>query len=54
MAVLDEMVAALEAMRIPVETYHAEAGDGQFEIATQYTDALQVLGCAWLAGIQVS
>ena len=51
MAVLDEMVAALEAMGIPVETYHAEAGDGQFEIATQYTDALQVLGCALLAGI---
>ena len=43
---LDEMVAALEAMGILVETYHAELGEGQFEIATQYTDALQVPGCA--------
>ena len=41
-AVLDEMVAVLEAMGIPVETYHAEGGRGQFELVTEYADALQV------------
>ena len=44
--VLDDMVDALEAMAIMVDTYHAEAGNGQFEIVTQYADALQVHWCA--------
>ena len=52
--VLDEMVDTLEAMAIMVETYHAEAGNGQFEIVTHYADALQVHWCASLAMLSVS
>jgi glutamine synthetase len=38
---IDELVAALEAQRIPLEQYYAEMGHGQQEISTAHAPALQ-------------
>jgi glutamine synthetase len=38
---VDELVAALEAQRIPLEQYYAELGHGQHEISTGHAPALQ-------------
>jgi glutamine synthetase len=39
--VIDEIVEALIAQRIPVEQYYPESGPGQQEISMRYTDALR-------------
>ena len=41
-AVLDEMCDALEQMKIAVMQLHAEAGEGQFEIVTGHSSAMQI------------
>jgi glutamine synthetase len=38
---IDELAAALEAQRIPLEQYYAELGHGQHEISTAHAPALQ-------------
>jgi glutamine synthetase len=38
---VDDLVAALEAQRIPLEEYYAELGHGQQEISTAHAPALQ-------------
>jgi glutamine synthetase len=38
---VDDLVAALEAQRIPVEQYYAELGHGQHEISTPHAPALR-------------
>jgi glutamine synthetase len=38
---IDELAAALEAQRIPLEQYYAELGHGQQEISTAHAPALQ-------------
>jgi glutamine synthetase len=38
---LDELVAALEAQRIPLEQYYSELGHGQHEISTEHAPALR-------------
>jgi glutamine synthetase len=38
---IDELAAALEAQRIPLEQYYAELGHGQHEISTGHAPALQ-------------
>jgi glutamine synthetase len=38
---VDDLAAALEAQRIPLEQYYAELGHGQHEISTAYAPALQ-------------
>ncbi|HJS96505.1 MAG TPA: glutamine synthetase family protein [Solirubrobacteraceae bacterium] len=38
---VDELVAALDAQRIPLEQYYAELGHGQQEISTAHAPALQ-------------
>ena len=38
---IDDLVAALEAQRIPLEQYYAELGHGQQEISTAHAPALQ-------------
>ena len=40
-AVIDDIAESLLAQGIPVERYHPESGNGQHEISTRYTQALQ-------------